>query len=172
LPRVPRPRAARARRRCPRAVGSCAAWKLSEKENAIAHAGIVQEFRVVEARTEPIKVGWQIIERIEDHRHVGRGEILRHDPGFGAARNHGFHAMRFRVAHDLTDIGGTFDEENDAPAGEVAFEHRTALGQEQGAIARRRRLAHLADRLVEEHVLRGAAAAGSIVSGAAPVHEE
>ena len=33
-------------------------------------------------------------------------------------------------------------------------------------------LAHLADRLVEEHVLRGAAAAGGVVRGAAPVHEE
>ena len=59
-----------------------------------AHAGLVQEFRVVEAGTEPVEIVRQIVERIEDHRHVGRGELLRDDPGLVAACDHGLHAAR------------------------------------------------------------------------------
>ena len=62
--------------------------------------------------------------------------------------------------------------EHDAPAREVGLERSATFGQQERRRTGRAGLAHLADRLVEEHVLRRTAAAGSVVCCAAPVDEQ
>ena len=83
-----------------------------------------------------------------------------HLPGLGGAGDHRAQAVAAGEGQQLADVGGALDVEHDASAGEVARQ-RLAPGRRQQRVRRivGRQAARLAERLVEQHVLRRARAA-------------
>ena len=67
-----------------------------------AHAGSLQELRIVEARAEPVEVVGRLLSGFEDHRHVGRRELAPRRPRLRRRpRSRASCRALSRIAHDL-----------------------------------------------------------------------
>ena len=135
----------------------------SSESEGDAHAGLVQQLRILEAGAERSKstAGCRADPGSPARR---RRQLVGDQPGFAAAGDHGLHAVRRREADDMRGCPRRARPEDHAAAARDRTSARRGLPAGAGRLRRGRRLAHFADRLVEQHVVRGAAAAGSVVA--------
>src|SRR5690606_14453870 len=123
-------------------------------------------------RADRVERRGEIGERIQQDRDVALGQLARNRPGFLAAGDHRAHAVRACKLERAPDISGPGNVEYDSSTVEIASERLAPERTQQRAILRRRARARFVNRLLEQHPLSGAAAAGERAHLAAEIDEQ
>src|SRR5690606_2938955 len=77
----------------------------------------------------------QVVERIDEHRHAGGGQLRRQAPGLRSAADGDAHVAALRPAQQLADVGGSVHGHDDAAvAVQVTGQGLAPGGGEQGRV--------------------------------------
>src|SRR5688572_29381249 len=139
------------------------------------YAGLLQASRILERRADLVETRRQVVERIQEHRHARRLELPCYQPRLRAAGDDGAELLSPRERDDPADIRRAVDVEHERRAALDELEQRLpAERRQQPLVARLQTLrrSRLEQRLLEQHVLRGAAAARQPVGIAAEIDEQ